>query len=59
MLAGLAVGLLLSAVLIAFILLFVLDVGLGLMTQEVSEWRTRRRAEDEPKQPWTDRTPSS
>jgi hypothetical protein len=56
MLAGVGLGLLIFAVLIAFILLFVLDVGLGLMAQDVSEWLTRRRAKDAPKQPWTDRT---
>lgn len=55
-LTGIGGGLILLAAVIGFLLPFVLDIGLGLMTQELSAWRARRRAKEPPQQPWTDRT---
>ena len=42
----LGVGLIVLLVVVAFILLFVVDFGLALITQELSEWRDRRRTKD-------------
>ena len=42
----LGVGLLILVVVVVFILLFVVDFGVALITQELSEWRERRRMKD-------------
>jgi hypothetical protein len=51
----LGVGLIVLLVVVAFILLFVVDFGLALITQELSAWRERRRTKGQPTHPWTDR----
>jgi hypothetical protein len=55
LLSGVGIGLLIFAVLVAFVFLLAFDIGLGLATQELTGWLKRRR-QRRPRFPWTDRT---
>ena len=54
-LSGIGLGLLIVAVVVAFVLLFVLDIGVSLASDELGDWIKRRR-KHRPRFPWSDRT---
>jgi hypothetical protein len=54
-LSGIGLGLLILAVVVGFVLLFALDIGLSLATEEIWAWFNKRRTHPR-RFPWSDRT---